>query len=414
VTDGCVATVTFITISWGLIATSTGLVQSFGGLIACRLLLGVVEASLFPGLTVYLTLFYTKSELALRIGYLFVSAALAGACGGLLAYAIGFMEGVAGMRGWRWILIIEGIPTVVMGTITFFVFADDPDTAWYLTEEERQFCVKRMGRAAEATVSARQFHWADVRKCFADWKTYFFASALFGMDTMLYGYSTFLPTIIKSIGGTAWSNAQVQALTIPCYALGAIAYLAVARLSDAHQMRGLYTIVFAAVSMAGYGVLLADASSGVHYFGCFLVAMGLYVAVGLPLAWLPNNSPRYGKRTAATGFQLTCGNAAGVMAPFLYPNADGPRFVKGHAVSLAMVGFAAAMYAVLWAALAKLNRDRKRGKQDWKLQGKTSEEVAEMGDESYARPAPRDLESRRTDFLLGRNTYTPYEELEDS
>jgi MFS family permease len=83
--------IAFITTSWGIIATLTGVAQSYGGLIACRLFLGLVEGGLFPGCTMYLTFFYTKRELALRVGYLFVSAALAGACGGLLAYGIGFM-----------------------------------------------------------------------------------------------------------------------------------------------------------------------------------------------------------------------------------------------------------------------------------------------------------------------------------
>jgi hypothetical protein len=67
-----------------------------------RLFLGAVEAGLFPGLAVYLTFFYTKKELALRIGYLFVSAALAGAFGGLLAFAIGNLDGRGGFAGWRW------------------------------------------------------------------------------------------------------------------------------------------------------------------------------------------------------------------------------------------------------------------------------------------------------------------------
>ena len=58
-------------------------------------------------MTIYLTLFYTKRELALRVGYLFVSAAIAGSVGGLLAYGIGQMDGVAGQRGWRWIMILE-------------------------------------------------------------------------------------------------------------------------------------------------------------------------------------------------------------------------------------------------------------------------------------------------------------------
>lgn len=206
---------------------------------------------------------------------------------------------------------------------------------------------------------------------------------------MLYGYSTFLPTIIKSIGNGRWSSARVQALTIPCYAVGAITYLVVARLSDAHGMRGAYTIGFAVVSMVGYGLLLANVSAGVHYFGCFLVAMGLYVAVGLPLAWLPNNSPRYGKRTAATGMQLMFGNAAGVMAPFLYSNKGAPRYMKGHGVSLAMVGFGTLCYGVLWWTYARLNRERIEGKHDWKTEGMSEEEICELGDESYVYSWPK-------------------------
>lgn len=112
----------------------TGITQNYAGLIVCRLLLGAVEGGLFPGAAIYLTLWYSKHELALRIGYLFVSAALAGACGGLLAYAIGFMDGVAGQRGWRWILIIEGLPTFVLGISTWFLLADDPESAYYLTK----------------------------------------------------------------------------------------------------------------------------------------------------------------------------------------------------------------------------------------------------------------------------------------
>ena len=134
------------------------------------------------------------------------------------------------------------------------------------------------------------------------------------MRPRLYGYSTFLPTIIKGLG--KWTTAQVQALTIPCYCLGAVSYIMVARLSDSQQRRGLYTVVFGAVSVVGYGVLISNSSNGVRFLGCFLVALGLYVVVGLPLAWLPANNPRYGKRTTATGLQLTIGNASGIMSPF--------------------------------------------------------------------------------------------------
>lgn len=78
----------------------------------------------------------------------------------------------------------------------------------------------------------------------------------------------------------------MQLLTIPCYFVGAAAYMAVATASDRTQRRGLFCVLFGVLSVLGYAILLSDAPSGVHYFACFLVAAGLYVVVGLPLAWV--------------------------------------------------------------------------------------------------------------------------------
>ena len=91
-----------IAILWGIIASLTGLTQNYGSLIACRLLLGLAEGPLFPCMILYLTFFYTRKELAVRFGYLIIGAAVAGAVGGLLAYAIGYMDGVRNLRAWRW------------------------------------------------------------------------------------------------------------------------------------------------------------------------------------------------------------------------------------------------------------------------------------------------------------------------
>jgi len=221
--------IAFITTCWGIVATLSGLVQNYGGLIACRLILGALEAGLFPGMTLYLTVFYTKRQLALRVGYLFVSAAIAGSVGGLLAYGIGFMDGVQGYRGWRWIFIIEGLPSFVLGIAVYFWLADDPETAYYLSPEERQLMITQKRRHVGHTASGDLLHKKDVYKAFKDWKVWMFAAGQFGVDTVLYGYSTFLPTIIKGLG--KWSTAEVQALTVPCYALGAITYLVVAHVS---------------------------------------------------------------------------------------------------------------------------------------------------------------------------------------
>ncbi|OTA32004.1 hypothetical protein BTJ68_07361 [Hortaea werneckii EXF-2000] len=370
--------ISFITTAWGIIATLTGITQNYGGLIACRLLLGLVEGGLFPGCAIYLTFFYTKRELALRIGYLFVSAAIAGAFGGLLSYGIGFMDGVAGQRGWRWIMIIEGLPTFVLGIACCWILADDADTAYYLNAEEKQLILAR--RAANPG-QTETFEWKDVRKGLKDWKIWAFCAAQFCMDTMLYGYSTFLPTIIKGIRPDA-SAAIVQVLTIPCYTVGAICYMMAARFSDWRQTRGPVIIAFGIFSVVGYALLISDNGSQVHYAGCFLVALGLYVAVGIPLAWLPTNTPRYGKRTTATGLQLTIGNCSGIMASFLYPTEEGPRFIRGHAVTMSLVAFGCVIYALLYAYLKREIHKRDAGERDAAIEGLSDEEINALGDDS--------------------------------
>lgn len=370
----------FLTTTWGITATLTGITQSYGGLLACRLVLGALEGGLFPGLTIYLTLFYTRREIALRVGYLFVSAAISGSVGGLLAYGIGFMDGVAGQRGWRWIMIIEGLPTIVLGIAVWFWFANDPESAYYLTPEEKQLVIVRKKRQSGYSKTADDFSKTDVIKAFKDWKIWMFCLGQFGVDTMLYGYSTFLPTIIRGLGD--WTAAQVQCLTIPCYALGAISYLTVAWVSDRLQMRGIFTVVFGLISIIGYIILLCPVANGVKYFGCFVVALGLYVVVGIPLGWLPANNPRYGKRTTATGLQLTCGNLSGIFVPFVYPTGSGPRYILGHAVTLAMVAMAVVVYAIMSGYFLSMNKKRAAGKENWKRWGKSDEAVTEMGDAS--------------------------------
>jgi MFS family permease len=200
--------------------------------------------------------------------------------------------------------------------VTWFFLADSPETAFYLSAEEKDIMVKRRKREIGETISAQQFHKEDVLLGLKDWKVYAFCVGQFGGDTMLYGFSTFLPTIITGIN-PKWPSPIVQLLTMPCYALGAITYLVAARLSDHHQRRGIPAVALGLVSIIGYAMLMSNSSSSVQYAGCFLVAMGLYVVVGIPLAWLPSNNPRYGKRTTASGLQLTIGNASGIMAPFV-------------------------------------------------------------------------------------------------
>ncbi|KIW64783.1 hypothetical protein, variant [Phialophora macrospora] len=306
----------FIAFAWGMVATFSGFVQNFAGMVVCRLLLGAFEGGMFPGMVLYLTMFYTKRELALRIAYLFTCSALAGACGGLLAYGISFLDNTGGYRGWRWIMWLEGAPTVLLAFVFYFFMADSPEKAKYLTEKERALVLARLNRQTGNTKSAQQLHWDDVAKGLTDWKSWVFSCAQFGVDTALYGFSTFLPTIIRGIMPDA-TSAIVQVLTIPVYSLGAVTYILVAIASDRQQRRGIYCVIFGTVSLCGYFMLISDGGSAVHYAGCFLVACGMYCVVGLPLAWLPSHTPRYGKRATIIAMQAMIGNSAGIMSSFV-------------------------------------------------------------------------------------------------
>lgn len=86
---------------WGLTLMGTGFAKNFGGLVTGRFFLGVTEAGLFPGATYITTTWYMRHELQIRVAVFYCAATVAGAFSGLLAYGIGFMDGIAGYRGWR-------------------------------------------------------------------------------------------------------------------------------------------------------------------------------------------------------------------------------------------------------------------------------------------------------------------------
>jgi MFS family permease len=197
----------------------------------------------------------------------------------------------------------------------------------------------------------------------------------------LSAFSAYLPTIIKGINPD-FSTPVIQVLTIPCYLVGAATYLIVGQVSDRIQHRALFVIVSGIVTISGYGMLISNGAVSVHYAGCFMVAAGLYVVVGMPLAWLPTNVPRYGKRTTTIAMQACIGNSAGIMSGYVYPASQAPRYVKGHAISLAMGAFAIVTYTLVWAYYVYENKQRKAGKRDGRMAGLTEEEIRELGDKS--------------------------------
>ncbi|KAI5865625.1 high-affinity nicotinic acid transporter [Durotheca rogersii] len=367
---------------WGLVSMCTGFVHNRGQLIALRLLLGLFEAGFFPGINFYLTFWYRRAELGVRIFYMFTASAVAGVSGGLLAYGIGYMEGVRGYSAWRWVFILEGIPTILLGVMSYFILANDPFTAEFLSDEDRELV--RVRRELDRSTlglddDSGKVQWDQVIAACKDWKVIVLCIAQFGTTIMLYGYSVFLPTIIRSLG---YSGIHAQLLTIPCYFTGAVVYCVVAFFSDKYSRRGIFAVAGCLTSCAGYAILLGTPQygAGAQYTGTIIVAAGLYVAVGMGLTWMPNNLPSHYKRATGQGLNFTIANLAGIVSPFIYRTDGAPRYVLGHAITLGCVAYTAILYTIVSYLLKRENKKRDRGERGHVLDGKTEAEIAKLGD----------------------------------
>ncbi|PVI04227.1 MFS general substrate transporter [Periconia macrospinosa] len=372
---------------WGLVATFSAFVNNLAALIACRLLLGTFEAGLFPGILLYQTIFYNKRQISLRNAYFYATSAAAGAIGGLVAYGIGEMDnngaGTAGWRAWRWIILINGIPTVLTAFAIPFVLPNSPETASFLSEEDRMNLVIMRESEIGATKNAAELHKEDVMDGVKDWKIYAWSIAQFCGHSVLYSFSVFLPTIIKGMNGE-WDNAMIQALTVPVYAVGATVYISCALISDRIQQRGIFCFGGGIIMIFGYCLLIANQSVAMSFSGCFLVAIGLWTSTGTSMAWINVNNPRYGKRAYAGGMLITIGNSAGVASPFLFSPADAPAYRPGYGATIGMLVLALGLHLIIWTWLRRANARKLSGKEDWRIEGKTSEEAAELGEDNPA------------------------------
>ena len=114
---------------FGLATVCQGLVQDWSGLLATRFFLGLAEAGIVPGSYYLIAMWYKRSEVQKRYSFFVSSTSLAGAFGGLLASAIGKLDGMGGYLGWRWIFILEGVLTCVVAFFLYFVVPDFPEDA---------------------------------------------------------------------------------------------------------------------------------------------------------------------------------------------------------------------------------------------------------------------------------------------
>ncbi|KAF2242777.1 MFS general substrate transporter [Trematosphaeria pertusa] len=363
---------------WGICMTTMGLVHNFSGLMCARWWLGVAEAGLFPGVNYYLSCWYKRSEFGIRAAIFFSAAALAGSFGGLLAAAIAQMDGIGGKPGWAWIFILEGLATILVGIVSYWMVHDFPDEARFLTPDDRARVIRRLKADKQSSAEHESFKMTYFWNSVFDWKTWVFAVIYMGCDGSLYAFSLFLPTIINQLG---YASTTANLLSVPPYAAAAIATVLIGWLADRTRQRGLCNIVISLSGIVGFAMLLGSGKPGVQYAGTFLGAIGIYPCIANTISWASNNVEGVYKRGVTLGFVIGWGNLNGVVSSNIYRGQDKPRFLLGHGVVLAYLvlflfgGSVMTRFLLQWE-----NRKRKRGDRDAWIEGKSEQEIEMLGD----------------------------------
>jgi len=176
--------------SWGLLASLQALTTSFTQMLIIRLLLGVGEAAFSPGVPFYLSFFYRRDELALRAAIQISAAPLASSFAGSLAYLITWLGARSPIASWRVLFLVEGFPSIIAAIVAWSFVADGPESAWFLTQRERNIAHLRLRREGGAkqehdekdventSVISHSMDWRGVAQTLTDPKAYLTAVSL--------------------------------------------------------------------------------------------------------------------------------------------------------------------------------------------------------------------------------------------
>ncbi|EFE38077.1 MFS transporter [Trichophyton verrucosum HKI 0517] len=348
------------TVAWGAVSALTSLVHTYQQIVVCRFLLGLVEAPFFAGVLFYLSKWYTKRELSLRMSIFYSGSLISGAFGSLIA--AGILNGLAGARGlsaWRWLYIIEGVITIAVGLVIVVVLPDFPDTWKLLPADLKHVANKRLAvEAAEADVDVPggMSQLRGLRLAMTDVKTYAIAIAYMSI-TAASGFQNFFPTLTQTLG---YSKIISLLLVAPPYLFMVVYSLAHSWYSDRRNNRFWFFIYPIPITLVGFIIFMTTDAFGPRYFSFFLMIF-VFALNGTLYGWIASAIPRPpAKRAAAYAFINSLGNSASIWTPFTYRNGDQPHYRLALGVAVACQLLAAACVVFLRWYLQRQNRELAR------------------------------------------------------
>ncbi|KAI0766995.1 MFS general substrate transporter [Fomes fomentarius] len=365
----------FCVIAWGLTSALTGVATNYGGILAARIFVGIPEAAFYPGAIYLLSRWYTRKELAFRSAILYGGLLISNAFGSLLAAGIlSGMEGVRGIRAWRWLFYIEGAITIAIGFMAIYLLPDYPHNTRWLSPAQRRLAQVRLaedaGEADEDVTGESAFK--GLIMALKDPKVPIFALI---SCTQLLGLSfvNFFPTIAATLG---FSTTVTLLLAAPPWIVATIVCCLSAWHADRTGERFLHICVPWWGVVVAYIIGTTTMSVAGRYVAMFLMASG-YAGFALTLVWVSNAVPRPpAKRSAAIGLVNGFGNLGNLIGSYVWKASWGPDYHPSMFIGIAAFVVATALSFVIRCMLVNQNKQLEREELD-NLKGAKRERIEE-------------------------------------
>ncbi|WP_260428176.1 MFS transporter [Burkholderia sp. Bp9031] len=299
-----------IMIMWALISGLTAFVRTPGAFYLMRFLLGVAEAGFLPGIVLYLSHWYPANRRATATALFYCAIPLSGVFGGPLSgWILNSLHGSLGMSGWQWVLVLEAVPSLLLGAAVLMYLPDDINEAKWLSEEEKAILSRNIGRES----SGKAAH--SLGDALRDRRVWLMGLIFFSCAMGNYGLSFWLPSLIQAAGVRDPLNIGLL-IAIP-FGAGTISMVLWSRHSDKRRERRWH--LAGAMIMGAAGLVLAGVFGTQIQFA--LVALTL-ASIGIqamaPVFWSMPTAFLTGT-AAAAGIALitSIANLAGFISPYL-------------------------------------------------------------------------------------------------
>jgi D-galactonate transporter len=304
-----------IMILWGLISAAMMFTNSEMTFYVLRFLLGVAEAGFFPGIILYLTYWYTRTHRAKMIAAFMTAIALAGVIGGPVSgWILNTLAGVADLKGWQWLYLVEGLPSVLVGLWVLFYLDDNPAKSKWLTQEEKGLLLQRLEEEEHVKKSHGESNHSFV-DAFTNAKVWLFCAVYFGIVMGTYGISFWLPQIIKeTITKDPWHIGLISAIP---WSVAAVAMVLNGNHSDKTGERRWHVALAAIIGSLAFAVSAMPGVTGWAGIAALTVATaGVMSAVSC--FWsLPTSILSGTAAAAGIAWINSVGNLAGYVSPMV-------------------------------------------------------------------------------------------------